>query len=145
MSLLVGVVGGLGIWLVGPWLLSLLGPEYAESSTWLLRLTGLAAPAVANLDADPALELVAARHSVLYAWDDDGSLLWRAAWAHEASDPDEHGSTRMWASPVVGDFDADGDLEIAVGADADSSDNVNVAVYDHEDFRARLNVRTHLI
>ena len=47
MSLLVGVVGGLGIWLVGPWLLSLLGPEYAESSAWLLRLTGLAAPAVA--------------------------------------------------------------------------------------------------
>lgn len=47
MSLLVGVVGGLGIWLVGPWLLSLLGPQYAESSTWLLRLTGLAAPAVA--------------------------------------------------------------------------------------------------
>lgn len=47
MSLLVGVAGGLGIWLIGPWLLALLGPEYAESSGWLLRLTGLAAPAVA--------------------------------------------------------------------------------------------------
>jgi O-antigen/teichoic acid export membrane protein len=47
MALLVGVAGGLGIWFLGPWLLSLLGPEYAESSRWLLRLTGLAAPAVA--------------------------------------------------------------------------------------------------
>lgn len=47
MALLVGVAGGLGIWLLGPWLLSLLGPEYAESSVWLLRLTGLAAPSVA--------------------------------------------------------------------------------------------------
>ncbi len=91
----------------------------------------LASPAVADLDGDGDMEIVAARHSVLYAWDHDGEPLWRAAWAHSASDPDDHGVSRMWASPVVADFDNDGDLEIAVGSDADSSVNLNVAVYDH--------------
>ena len=91
----------------------------------------LASPAVADLDGDGSKEIIAARHSVLYVWNADGTLLWRAAWAHNASDPDDHGSSRMWPSPVVGDFDGDGDLEIAVGSDADSDSNTNVAVYDH--------------
>jgi hypothetical protein len=91
----------------------------------------LASPAVVDVDGDGDQEIVAARHSVLYAWDAAGALLWRAAWGHSASDPDDHGSTRMWASPAIGDLDADGDLEIAVGADADGG-GTNVAVYDHQ-------------
>ena len=92
----------------------------------------LASPAVVDLDGDGTNEIVAARHSVLYAWNADGTSRWRAAWSHNASDPDAHGSSRMWASPAIGDFDTDGDLEIAVGSDADSESNVNVAVYDHQ-------------
>ena len=91
----------------------------------------LASPALVDLDKDGKLDIVAARHSVLYAWSSDGSALWQTAWSHSASDSPEHGSSRMWASPVVGDFDGDGDVEIAVGSDADSDSGVNVAVYDH--------------
>ncbi|MCD6497206.1 MAG: VCBS repeat-containing protein [Deltaproteobacteria bacterium] len=91
----------------------------------------LASPAVVDLDGDGTNEIVAARHSVLYAWNADGTLEWRAAWNHNASDSDDHGSSRMWASPVVGDFNSDGKMEIAVGGDADSSSGVNIAVYDH--------------
>jgi len=91
----------------------------------------LASPALVDLDQDGKLDIVAARHSVLYAWGSDGAALWQTAWSHSASDSPEHGSSRMWASPVVGDFDGDGDVEIAVGSDADSDSGVNVAVYDH--------------
>lgn len=91
----------------------------------------LASPAVVDLDGDGDREIVAARHSVLYAWDHEGAMLWRAAWGRSASDPDDHGATRMWASPAIGDFDADGDLEIAVGSDADGG-GTNVAVYDDQ-------------
>jgi hypothetical protein len=90
----------------------------------------LAAPAVADLDGDGALEIVAARHSVLYAWRADGTALWHTAFGQSASTSSEHGSTRMWASPVVGDLDRDGVVEIAVGSDADGSSGGNVAVYD---------------
>ncbi len=91
----------------------------------------LASPTLVDLDGDGALEIVAARHSVLYAYRGDGSPLWQTAWGRSASNSPEHGDTRMWASAVAGDFDGDGDAEIAVGSDADGSLGMNIAVYDH--------------
>lgn len=91
----------------------------------------LAAPTLVDLDGDGGLDIVAARHSVLYAYRGDGTPLWQTAWGHSASSSPEHGDTRMWASAVAGDFDGDADVEIAVGSDADGSLGMNVAVYDH--------------
>lgn len=90
----------------------------------------LASPAIVDVDRDGRPDIVAARHSVLYAWRNDGTPLWHTAFGHSASSTPEHGDSRMWASPVVGDFDGDGRVEIAVGSDADSSLGMNVALYD---------------
>jgi hypothetical protein len=91
----------------------------------------LASPAVVDIDGDGLTEIVACRHSVLYVYRGDGSLLWQTAFGYSASSSLEHGSTRMWASPMVADFDGDQDMEIAVGGDADSSANANICLYDH--------------
>lgn len=90
----------------------------------------LASPTLVDVDGDGGLDIVAARHSVLYVYRGDGTPLWLAAWSYSASESPEHGETRMWASAVGGDFDGDGDTEIAVGSDADGG-GTNVAVYDH--------------
>ena len=90
-----------------------------------------ASPALVDLTGDDKLDIVAARHSVLYVYQHDGTPLWQTAWASSASDTPEHGNTRMWAGAVVGDFDGNGDMEIAVGSDAGGPSAVNVAVYDH--------------
>lgn len=90
----------------------------------------LASPALADVDGDGSLDIVAARHSVLYVYNHTGEPLWQTAWASSASKSPEHGSVRMWSSAVVGDLDGDGTTEVAVAAHPDES-GYNVAVYDH--------------
>jgi len=82
-----------------------------------------ASPAVYDLDNDGSREIIASRHSVLYAWKSDGSLLWRAPVGENATSANDHGAYRMYCSPVVGDLDNDGLGEIAVAY------NNSVAVY----------------
>ena len=96
-----------------------------------------ASPALVDLDDDGQLEIVAARHSVLYAWKADGTVLWQTAFGYGASSSPEHGESRMYASPVAGDLDGDGQIEIAVGSDADSSLGLNLALVDsHGELRS---------
>jgi hypothetical protein len=73
-----------------------------------------ASPAVFDLDQDGSKEIIAGRHSVLYVWRSTGTLLWRAPVGEAASSLNDHGSSRQYVSPVVGDLDGDGYGEIAI-------------------------------
>jgi len=86
----------------------------------------VASPAVFDLDQDGNMEIVASRHSVLYVWTSDGTLLWRAPVGEYATSSDDHGTSRMYVSPVVGDLDHDGLGEIAIAY------RNEIAVYEHD-------------
>lgn len=83
-------------------------------------------PAVYDIDKDGKNEIIASRHSVLYVWKLDSSLFWRAPVGENASSANNHGASRMYCSPVVGDLNNDGYGEIAI-----SYDN-QAAVYDYK-------------
>jgi hypothetical protein len=89
-----------------------------------------ASPGLIDVNGDGVLDIVAARHSVLYVYSGEGTLLWKTAFPSSAAGSPEHGEVRMWPSAVVGDLDGDGNVEIAVSAQPDSNGK-NVAVYDH--------------
>ncbi|MEN6474544.1 MAG: VCBS repeat-containing protein [Syntrophaceae bacterium] len=87
-----------------------------------------ASPAVFDLDGDRQNEIIAARHSVLYVWNAAGTLLWRAPVGESATSANDHGDSRQYAGPVVGDLDADGYGEIAIAY------SNAVALYDHNGY-----------
>jgi len=68
-------------------------PELAFELSDEWHESWLASPAVADLDADGVIEIVAARHGRVIVWHADGSVVWKN---------DVEG--RCWASPVVADL-----------------------------------------
>ena len=87
-----------------------------------------ASAAIYNLDNDSTQEIIASRHSVLYVWNSDGTLRWRAPVGENSSSANDHGLYRMYCSPVVGDLNGDGYGEIAICY------SNKAAVYDHKGF-----------
>jgi hypothetical protein len=83
-------------------------------------------PAVYDLDNDGSNEIVASRHSVLYVWGADRKLKWRAPVGENASSVNDHGTSRMYCSPVVGDLNNDHYGEIAIAY------SNQAAVYDYK-------------
>ncbi len=75
-----------------------------------------ASPAVADLDNDGEMEVIAATYSLFVLNGEDGSEQWTA-------DP---AGSRVWPGVVVADLSGDGDLEIVIAAGGG-----NVSVFDH--------------
>lgn len=72
-------------------------------------------PTIANLDADPALEiLTGSLDGKVYAWNNDGSRL--AGWPRRL-DAYSTPTAPVNGSPSVGDIDGDGKLEVIAGSD----------------------------
>lgn len=88
------------------------GPAIAAEPTLALTLfdrweeAWLGSAAVADLDGDGAQEIVVPRANALIAWSAAGELKWKTV--------AEGG--RIWASPVVAQFDGDPELEVAFAA-----------------------------
>jgi hypothetical protein len=86
-------------------------------------------PAVADLDGDGDLEVIASAYSIAVLDGRTGSLLWRMPSGHDRSQPGAASVGRTWPGIVVADVDADGRAEI-VSAHSGGW----VSVYDHQGY-----------
>lgn len=70
-------------------------------------------PAVADLDGDGDVEVVASAYSIVALQGSNGALVWRVASGHDRSEPGASSVGRTWPGIVIADVDADPALEIA--------------------------------
>ena len=83
-------------------------------------------PAVADLDSDGEMEVIASAYSIVALDGETGELIWRAKSGHDRSDPSAGNVGRTWAGVVVTDVNGDSDLEIVTAHGAGY-----VSVYNH--------------
>lgn len=69
-------------------------------------------PAVADLDGDGSMEIVASAYSVVALQGTTGALKWRAKSGHDRSEPNAENVGRTWPGIVIADVDRDGEQEI---------------------------------
>lgn len=89
-------------------------------------------PAVADLDGNGTMEVVASAYSIVALDGGSGSLLWRAKSGHDRSEGDIPGNVgRTWPGIVIADVDGNGDLEIVTAHGGGYT-----AVYNHQGYFA---------
>jgi uncharacterized repeat protein (TIGR01451 family) len=86
-------------------------------------------PAVADLDGDGTMEVVASAYSIVVLDGATGDLEWRVASGHDRSQPDASNVGRTWPGVVIADLDDNGDLEIVT-----AHGGGYVSVYDHQGY-----------
>jgi uncharacterized repeat protein (TIGR01451 family) len=86
-------------------------------------------PAVADLDGDGTVEVIASAYSIAVLDGETGQLEWRMASGHDRGEPEADSVGRTWPGIVVADLDGDGDLEIATAHSGGT-----VSVYDAQGY-----------
>lgn len=88
-------------------------------------------PAVADLDGDGTIEVIASAYSVVALNGTTGELIWRVKSGHDRTeDPGSVDNVgRTWAGIVIADVDDDGEIEIVT-----AHGHGYVSVYNHEGY-----------
>ena len=69
-------------------------------------------PAVADLDGDGRMEVIASAYSIVVLNGETGALKWRVKSGHDRNEPNAENVGRTWPGIIVADIDHDGELEI---------------------------------
>ena len=86
-------------------------------------------PAVADLDGDGAMEVIASAYSIVVLDGETGAVQWRMASGHDRSEPDADSVGRTWPGIVVADVDGDSEPEIVT-----AHSGGYVSVYDSQGY-----------
>jgi uncharacterized repeat protein (TIGR01451 family) len=86
-------------------------------------------PAVADLDGDGTMEVIASAYSVVVLDGATGGLEWRVASGHDRSEPGAENVGRTWPGVVIADLDGNGDLELVT-----AHSGGYVSVYDQQGY-----------
>lgn len=86
-------------------------------------------PAIADLDDDGSMEVIASAYSIVVLNGETGTVEWRTASGHDRTEPDAENVGRTWPGIVVADVDKDGEIEIVT-----AHGGGYVSVYNHEGY-----------
>lgn len=86
-------------------------------------------PAIADLDQDGSVEVIASAYSIFVLEGATGDLKWQMASGHDRSEPEANNVGRTWPGIAVADVDGNGDIEII-----SAHSGGYVSVYNHNGY-----------